>query len=176
MDNTLLKREKSLSWIFALIGFCAAVMGDQFTKYLAVLFLKNDGPFVIIDGIFEFHYLENRGAAFGLMQNMQYFFVIGAAVIFIVFLYLYGRIPYTVKYRPLRICAVLLCAGAVGNMIDRLRMNYVIDFLYFKLIDFPVFNVADCYVVLSCIAFVLLITFFYKDDHDFDFLKSGRER
>ena len=60
-------------------------------------------------------------------------------------------------------------------MIDRLRLNYVIDFLYFKLIDFPIFNVADCYVVISCISFVLLISFYYRDDSDFDFLKSGKK-
>ena len=88
--------------------------------------------------------------------------------------FLYGRLPHERKYIPLRICAVLVCAGAVGNMIDRVRLNYVIDFLYFNLIDFPIFNVADCYVVIACILFIILIFFYYKDS-DLDFFRSGRD-
>lgn len=75
----------------------------------------------------------------------------------------------------MKICGVLLCAGAAGNMIDRLRLNYVIDFFYFNLIDFPIFNVADCYVVCACIAFVLLILFYYKEEDDFYFLKGHKQ-
>ena len=89
---------------------------------------------------------------------------------------IYGRIPYTKKYMPLRICSILLIAGAVGNLIDRVRLNYVIDFFYFKLIDFPIFNVADCYVVVACIIFAFLILFYYKEDSDFDFLRKQKNR
>ena len=174
--NTLPKRKTAVSWLLAFIGFAAAIFTDQITKYFAVIFLKDRAPFVLIDGVFEFYYLENRGAAFGLMQNRQFIFVIGAAVIFVILAFLYGRLPHEKKYYPLRICAVLLCAGAIGNMIDRIRLNYVIDFLYFKLIDFPIFNVADCYVVISCICLVLLISFYYRDDSDFDFLRISRGR
>lgn len=78
------------------------------------------------------------------------------------------------KYMPLRICSILLIAGAVGNLIDRVRLNYVIDFFYFKLIDFPIFNVADCYVVVACIIFAFLILFYYKEDSDFDFLRKQK--
>ena len=78
--------------------------------------------------------------------------------------------PQESRYLPLRICSVLLCSGAIGNMIDRLRLNYVVDFFYFNLIDFPIFNVADCYVVAACIFFVLLILFYYKEDDDFAWL------
>lgn len=76
----------------------------------------------------------------------------------------------------LRICSILLIAGAVGNLIDRVRLNYVIDFFYFKLIDFPIFNVADCYVVVACIIFAFLILFYYKEDSDFDFLRKQKNR
>ena len=150
-------------------AFIAAVLlgFDQFTKYLAVTFLKDDGPFIIIDGVFQLRYLENRGAAFGMMQGRQYLFVAGAAVIVLLIAYFYQKMPMTKKYIPLRICAVLLCSGAIGNMIDRLKLNYVVDFFYFDLIDFPIFNVADCYVVVACIAFVFLILFYYKEDDDF---------
>ena len=174
MDISL-KKKTAFSYLAAFIGFAVAVAADQLTKYLAVVLLKDKGPFVVIKDVFELHYLENRGAAFGLMQNRQSVFVIGAVLIFLIFTWLYGRIPHEKRYFPLRVCAVLLCAGAVGNMIDRLRVNYVIDFLYFKLIDFPIFNVADCYVVISCICFVLLVSFYYRDDSDFDFLKKRRK-
>ena len=65
-------------YIIAFIGGAAAIFLDQLTKYLAVVYLKDNPSFVLIDGVFEFRYLENRGAAFGMMQNMQYFFVAGS--------------------------------------------------------------------------------------------------
>ncbi len=160
--------------IYTAVCFAAALIIDQFTKHLAVLYLKDRPAKVLIDGVFELRYLENRGAAFGMMQNMQYVFVAGAAAVCIIILYLYVRMPHTLRYLPLRICAVLLCAGAVGNMIDRIRLNYVIDFFYFRLIDFPIFNVADCYVVTACIVFALLILFYYRDENDFKFLSRKK--
>lgn len=167
------------SAVYALIGAAAALIVDQVTKYMAVKYLMSQPPFEVISGVFELHYLENRGAAFGMMQNMQYFFVAGAVLIMAVLLVLYHRMPYTRRYTPLRFCAVLLWAGAAGNAIDRLRLGYVVDFFYFKLIDFPIFNVADCYVVVACVLFALLILFYYRRDDDFAFLgkrKDGKEK
>lgn len=161
--------------IFALIGFAAALLIDQITKCLAVSRLKDQEPFVLIDGVFELRYLENRGAAFGIMQDMQFILTAGALIICAVIIFIYLRMPERRKYIPLRICAVLLCAGAVGNMIDRIRFNYVIDFLYFRLIDFPIFNVADCYVVIACIAFALLVLFYYGEEDDFSFLEIKKK-
>lgn len=162
------------SYFIALIWFAAAVGFDQITKWLAAINLKDKQPLVLIEGVFQLRYLENRGAAFGMMQNRQYLFAAGAVIIFLLVVFIYGRIPHVKKYIPLRICAVLLCSGAIGNMIDRLRLNYVIDFFYFNLIDFPIFNVADCYVVIACFAFVFLMLFYYKDDDDFRFLRLGQ--
>ena len=161
------KKRKIESCLAGTVFFIVLILIDQFTKYLAVTFLKDNGPFIIIDGVFQLRYLENRGAAFGMMQGRQYLFVAGAAVIVLLIAYFYQKMPMTKKYIPLRICAVLLCSGAIGNMIDRLKLNYVVDFFYFDLIDFPIFNVADCYVVVACIAFVFLILFYYKEDDDF---------
>ena len=158
---------KKISCLLGLVGFALALALDQVTKYLAVILIKN---------VFQLQYLENRGAAFGIMQNRQFFFVVIAAVILGIIGYLYSRMPYTSHYRMLRICAVLIASGAVGNMIDRIRLNYVVDFFYFSLIDFPVFNVADCYVVIACIWFACLILFYYKDESDFDFLKASKRK
>ena len=71
---------------------------------------------------------------------------------------------------PVYITCILLAAGAIGNFIDRVRFGYVRDFIYFKIINFPVFNVADCYVTVSVIIFIILILFVYKNEDDFAFL------
>lgn len=157
------RKKRGKSYLWALTAFALAVAADQFTKWLAVTYLKNQDPFIVIPGVFQFQYLENRGAAFGIMQNHQYVFAIGAILIFLIVLLIYGRIPQTRRFVPLKVCAVLLASGAIGNLIDRLAWNYVIDFCYFNLIDFPIFNVADCYVVIGCILFGILILFYYKD-------------
>lgn len=161
--------------LLSLIIFAAALFLDQFTKYMAVSRLKDQEPFVLIDGVFELRYLENRGAAFGMLQDMQYVLAAGALLVCGLIVYFYLRMPERRRYIPLRICAILLCAGAIGNMIDRIRLHYVIDFLYFRLIDFPIFNVADCYVVVSCIAFALLVLFYYKEEDDFSFLARKKK-
>lgn len=167
-------KKKGISFLFAVLLIIAAVALDQFTKYLAVTELKGNASLVLLDGIFELHYLENNGAAFGIFQNQRLIFIAGAAVLSAAVLYLYRRIPYERKYIPLRICCILVTAGAVGNMIDRIHTGYVVDFFYFCLIDFPVFNVADCYVVVSCVLFAVLVLFYYKEEHDFDFLKNEK--
>ena len=89
-------------------------------------------------------------------------------------LYLYARIPKNKYYLPLLITGAVLASGALGNFIDRLLYGYVIDFIYVSLIDFPVFNVADIFVVCGGIAFVFLAGFCYRDE-DFDFIKRKRD-
>lgn len=163
-------------WMKYGVGALAAVILigiDQITKKLAQEYLM-DGPFVIWDGVFELHYSTNKGAAFGILQDKRIFFILSTCVILAVILYFYSRIPTTKKYLPLNAVCVTIFAGAIGNFLDRLRLEYVIDFLYFKLINFPVFNVADCYITLSCVAFALLIFFYYKEE-DFDFFHNGRK-
>ena len=147
-----------LAGLFLSIGF------DQWTKALAVSHLKEKAPFVLWDGVFELYYSENRGAAFGMLQGRQgFFFLIAVIVILGVFWILY-RLPAERRYLPLTCCLFLLVSGAAGNMIDRLTGGYVVDFLYFKWIDFPIFNVADCYVVVATCLLILLFFFFYSDE------------
>lgn len=156
--------KKGKTYIYAAIWFVALVILDQFTKWLAVVQLKDQEPFVLIPGVFELRYLENRGAAFGIFQGKQYIFLFGALLVCGAILFFYRKIPAGKRFFALKVCAVLISAGAVGNMIDRIRLNYVVDFLYFSLIDFPIFNVADCYVVVSCFLFAVLILFVYKEE------------
>lgn len=158
------KNKTFQSYMYAVIWGVIAIFIDQITKWLVVHNLKGKDSITIIPNVFELHYLENRGAAFGMLQNKQIIFLIGASIVLIAIGYLYGKIPHMSRYFRLRFCAVLVCAGAIGNMIDRIRLNYVIDFFYFSLIDFPIFNVADCYVVVACVLFAILVLFYYKDE------------
>lgn len=174
-----MKRESSLikSYIAALLSVIVLVCLDQYTKAMAVLHLKDKESFDIIKGVFQLHYLENKGAAFGIMQNKQVMFIIGAVFICLVIALLYGKMPFARRYLPLRICAVLICAGAIGNLIDRICNQYVVDFFYFELIDFPIFNVADIYVVVACFLFAFLILWYYKEEElNCFFPKSGSEK
>lgn len=160
-----MNKSKTLQSYLLAVSICFVLIAlDQITKWMAVLHLKDQSPFTIWDGVFKLEYLENRGAAFGLMQDRQILFAIGALFIVGMVAFFYKKMPHTSRFYILRICSVLICAGAIGNLIDRIRLNYVVDFLYFELIDFPIFNVADCYVVVACFLFAFSIFFYYKEE------------
>lgn len=158
------QRKRTTYYLAALVIALAGIFLDQITKYLAVVHLKEKEAYVLWDQVFQLEYLENRGAAFGMLQNQQIFFFFSVILISAVVVWFYFRVPMEKKFLPLRLCAVFIMAGAYGNFIDRLRLGYVIDFFYFKLIDFPVFNVADIYVTISTIVFCLLLFFYYKEE------------
>ncbi len=154
-----------MKYIKALIAVIALVLADQFTKHLASAFLKGSAQGkILVPGVFRLLYLENRGSAFGMMQNKIPFLLIFTIVVLAVVVYFYIRLPYTRRMLPLRLGAVFITAGALGNFIDRVFQGYVVDFFYFELINFPIFNVADIYVTVSATALVLLILFHYKDE------------
>lgn len=161
--------KKKLLLFLDLIGICALVALDQYTKYLAVIHLKDKPAFNIINGILELNYLENKGAAFGMLQNQKAFFIFVAVVILGVIGYVLLKTPDKKKYRILHLLLSLIAAGAIGNMIDRIRLNYVVDFIYFVLINFPIFNVADIYVTVSTAVLVFLLLFVYKEN-DLNFI------
>ncbi|MEE1052165.1 MAG: signal peptidase II [Lachnospiraceae bacterium] len=152
------------------------VILDQVTKLAAVSALKDREPFVLIPGVFQLQYLENRGAAFGLLQNARIFFLAVTLIALAAVIYVLVRLPLKRRYIVLRFLMVLIAAGAVGNMIDRVFLGYVRDFLYFSLIDFPIFNVADIYVTCATILLILLLLFYYKEEDDFAFLSPGGKK
>ena len=174
MKSILVKRigmNKNKGFLLAadILLLIVLVFIDQLTKHFASLYLKDNLPIKIVDGVFELNYLENRGAAFGMLQNQKFFFVFIAIVILAVIMYVLIKTPNQKKYVKLHIALVLIASGAIGNMIDRLRLDYVVDFLYFSLINFPIFNVADIYVTLAAIYLVILLLFVYKES-DLEFL------
>lgn len=171
---------------------------DQLTKYLAVLKLKMSGKgvFELIPGVFELRYLENQSAAFGvdllsIIQNifhftywsenplaflrakMIFFSVITIAVVILLCVW-YRKIPVSKRFRLLNVVVILFVAGALGNLIDRIVNNYVVDFFYFSLINFPIFNVADIYVTVAAFMFIILGLFYYKED-DFSVIFPDRK-
>ena len=154
-------------WKWALIGIIVAVILialDQGSKYLASVYLAGNHSIALWPGVFELVYLENRGAAFGILQNQRTLFLILTFAFLSVLAVLCWRMPDKKRFLPMRITEILLISGAVGNLIDRIRLEYVVDFFYFKLIDFPVFNVADCYVTVSAFLLFFLILFYYKEE------------
>lgn len=156
--------------ITAVLLIAVAVFFDQWTKQLAVRYLKDSAAIPVWKGVFELKYLENKGAAFGILQNQQYFFYLTTGVMLILFLLLLYRLSSLIaaastrSYIGLFYLVSILCAGAIGNLIDRVQHQYVVDFLYFKLIDFPIFNVADCYVTVSMFGILLTVMFWMKDE------------
>lgn len=164
---------------------------DQITKWLAVVNLKNKQSFVIWKDVFELHYLENQSAAFGVdllsiiqkLFQFQYFidhpdvflkvrmafFTVLTILVVILFIVMYYKIPWDKHFMWLKVILVFFVAGAIGNLIDRVCLNYVVDFFYFKLINFPIFNVADIYVTVAAILFIILCLFYYKEE-DFELL------
>lgn len=158
------KNTRLRHYMLAIVSVVIGTLLDQFTKHLAIVNLKGQESYVIWKGIFQLEYLENRGAAFGLFQNQRVFFFVSVAVISAFVVWFYIKVPMEKRYLPLRVCAVFITAGAFGNCIDRIRLNYVVDFFYFKLIDFPIFNVADIYVTVSTILLAVLILFYYKEE------------
>ncbi|MDO5539848.1 MAG: signal peptidase II [Eubacteriales bacterium] len=141
---------------------------DQLTKYFAVLHLKETSGVPLISGVFELYYLENTGAAWGLFGGMKWLFLILTALISALIMYSWIKIPNTAKYTAFRILSSILAAGAIGNALDRVFRGFVVDFFYFSLIDFPVFNVADCFVCVS----LILILIIYRNE-DFSWMKKS---
>lgn len=169
--------KQNITWkrlLFAAGSFLALIIFDQWTKALAVANLMNQEPFVLIDGVFQLHYLENRGAAFGMMQGKQSFFIIMSLAACLIIGWLYFKLPWKKRFHPLRGSLLFIAAGAVGNLIDRILLGYVVDFFYFELIDFPIFNVADIYVTCATVLLAVLILFVYKEE-ELEGLFSGKK-
>lgn len=157
-------KKPAVNLILDFVFMCLLIVADQYTKAWAVVALKDKPAIPVISGILELNYLENRGAAFGMMQNQKIFFIFVAIVILGCIVYMLVKAPASKKYMILHILLTFIAAGAIGNMIDRLSLNYVVDFIYIKIINFPVFNVADIYVTCATIILVLVLLFVYKDN------------
>lgn len=139
----------------------ATVILDSLTKNLAVISLKDHGAgdFSVIEGIFHFTYHENKGAAFGMLSDNRWIFMsISAVAILAIAIYLF----FNKENSPLlSVSLALILGGGIGNMIDRVLLGYVIDFLNFKIINFPIFNLADTFVTVGA---ALMVTYLFTSE------------
>lgn len=130
------------------------VILDQLSKVLTLKYLKPIRDIPIIKNIFHLTYVENRGAAFGILQNQKLFFVVFSFLIL-------GAIWFYARNNKLnkvmKIGFSLVAGGAIGNLIDRIRLGFVVDYFNFNLINFPVFNIADSAVVIGTILIGIFI-------------------
>ncbi len=167
--------KKKIFLFLDLLVIAGLIILDQYTKYLAVIHLKDKPAYNIISGVLELNYLENQGAAFGMLPNQKIFFIFVAIVITSVVGYVLYKMPDKKKYTKLHILFSLIVAGSIGNMIDRIRYDYVVDFIYFVRLNFPIFNVADIYVSIAAIFLIILLLFVYKEK-DLYFISFKQKR
>ena len=149
---------------FALFALFAAgiVAADQFTKYLTVANIALGERVPFIPGLIRFTYVRNTGAAFSSFQGQQWLF----ALIFVIFtgLILWEYRKKSMPFSKLeRWCIAAIYGGGLGNMIDRVRLGYVVDMIETEFITFPVFNVADCFITCGCILLMVSLFLFNKE-------------
>lgn len=137
----------------------AGILADIYTKYLAVtVFSINE--IEVIKNILYFTYVENRGAAFGILQNQKWLLVIFTLIIMIcIVIYMIIKKP---DNKILITSLSMILSGGIGNLIDRINLSYVIDFIDVRIINYPVFNIADCLVVCGSVLLCVYILFFYE--------------
>ena len=151
-----------MQFVLYVIFVGAVVLADQFTKALVVARIPLGGHVPFLPGVLDFTYVRNTGAAFSSFEGMQWLF----ALIFLVFTlgifyeYFRKRMPFS-NFERWMIAAIY--AGGLGNMIDRLRLGYVVDMIESQFMEFPVFNVADCFITCGCIALFVSLGFFNKE-------------
>ncbi len=152
LSDKIFKKRRLSDYIMYTAVIIGGILLDQLTKVLAEVFLKSNGTFPIIKNALHLTYVENRGAAFGMLADNRWLFMIVSVVAILVFgAYLYlGHAESTLS----AVALAMMTSGGIGNMIDRIFRGYVIDFIDFRLINFAVFNGADS---LVCVGAGLLI-------------------
>ena len=153
--------------LFLALFAAIIAVADQITKYLIVANIPLYGQVEVLPGIVGLTYVQNTGAAWSSFEGMQWLF----ALIFIVFTV---AVVWEYKKKALGFttfewwCIAAIYGGGLGNMIDRVRLGYVVDMIETKFITFPVFNVADCFITCGCIAMMVSLIFmnkeFWKED------------
>lgn len=156
--------KKTIKNLIYLIAAVLLVLLDYISKVHIVKYLKGKENIVWINNVFELEYLENTGAAFSSFMGKQTFLIILTVIVTAFCIVEFARIPEEKRFFGLRLSFLLLISGAIGNLIDRTKQGYVVDYFYFVPVNFPRFNVADCYVTVSVVLLVILLFFVYKDE------------
>ncbi len=142
-------------WLILII----ALVADQGSKWLAETRLSQVETIPLIKGVFHLTYTQNTGAAFSILRNQQMLLILVTSVVMLMLtLWLVRLIPVPGN-EGLKLSLIFILAGGIGNLIDRVRLNYVIDLFDFRLINYPIFNVADCLIVVGTILLGWLVIF-----------------
>ena len=148
---------------FLLFSIFAAVIviADQVTKYITVAFIPLRGHVDFIPGFLGLTYTQNTGGAWSMMEGMIWLFVLIFALFTagLIWEFVHKKLGLTTFERW---CVIAIFGGGLGNMIDRLRLGYVVDMIRLDFMDFPIFNVADCFITCGCIALMVHLVFFNK--------------
>lgn len=158
-----------MQFLYMVLFAAGIVAVDQITKFLTVAHIGLYQHVEMLPGVLGLTYVQNTGAAFSSFEGMQWLF----AVIFLIFtgliLWEYFKKPQPFT-RLERWCIAAIYGGGLGNMIDRLRYGYVVDMIKTEFMEFPVFNVADCFITCGCIMLLVHLVFFNKA-----FWKDGKK-
>ena len=150
-----------MQYILMALFVAAVTVADQITKWLVVENIPLYGQVDAIPGLFHFTYVQNTGAAFSSFQGMQWLFALVFLVFTVAIIWEFSkkRLPFTDFERWLM---VAVYAGGLGNMIDRVRLGYVVDMIAVDFMNFAVFNVADCFITCGCILLLVHLAFFNR--------------
>ena len=160
---------------FLIIVGAALLVGiDQFTKYLALTYLQGHDAVVLIPKVLELDFLTNPGVAFGLFPNNKFIFigVTSVTLLALAVVLLSGRVN---AYKLALIGGTMVVGGGIGNLIDRVLYGEVVDFISVTAINFPVFNAADCFVVIGSGLLLIFFLFVYKEEPTFEPLLEAAE-
>lgn len=137
----------------------AIVILDQFSKYLAVKYLEPIGSYPLIDNVFHLTFVKNDGAAFSIFSSKQLFLIVMTVIVIFLILGLLYKSVQEGSSTGLSLALALIAGGAIGNLVDRMRLNYVVDYFEFRFVNFAIFNVADVFIVLGTALLCYLIIF-----------------
>lgn len=170
----MLYKDKKKYYTFFILYIIILIIIDQITKYIARVNLSS-GDVDIIPGLLKLQLLYNTGAAFSILTEKTFVFYIVTPIVAAIVIYFFIKLPFEKKYLKMAFCLSTLVAGAAGNYIDRIAFHQVTDFIYFSLINFPIFNVADIYVTLSVIFLLIFLIFGMSDDDLAKWIKSKKD-
>ena len=150
-----------MQYIIMALMAAGIVAADQLSKLWILGNLPLFEQIPVIPGLFHLTYVQNTGAAFSSFQGQQWLFVLVFAVLTVAVIWEFSTKKMGFSNFE-RWCIAAIYAGGLGNMIDRLRMGFVVDMIEVEFMNFPVFNVADCFITCGCIAMLVSLVFFNK--------------
>ena len=151
-----------MQYVLMVLAVAGIVTADQLSKFWVVSNIPLHTYIPGLNKIFNLTYVQNTGAAFSSFQGMQWLFALIFALFTaaVIWCFIKKSLPFTTFDKW---CVVAIWAGGLGNMIDRLRLGYVVDMINLEFMNFPVFNVADCFITCGCIALMVSLVFFNRE-------------